>query len=180
LEAQPTSKPGEEPDMNLFTGETTDTFFGGDVPPAAHDLMRRAANEGPEERATLLWTAQAIAPTALAIYHALYKHHARRLELDLAERAALRGLHEAALQAGLPGDWRAAQPDAAVDFQANGPARFWLFTLKALAFVNLRRGNPEEARALLATIERVEPEARVGDDVIAALLAAAPRGGSAP
>jgi hypothetical protein len=121
-----------------------------------------------------LWTAQAIAPATLATYYALYKHHTGRLEFDLAERAALRGLAEAALQAGLPGDWRAVAAGSGADFQANGPARFWLFTLKALAFIALRRGRTEEARELLETIGRAEPAARVGDDVISALLAAAP------
>jgi hypothetical protein len=49
---------------------------------------------------------------------------------------------------------RVAQAPLFID---NGPARFWLFTLKA--------------RALLAQIARLDPAARVGDDVIASLLA---------
>ncbi|EHR69884.1 hypothetical protein BurJ1DRAFT_1011 [Burkholderiales bacterium JOSHI_001] len=166
--------------MNLFTGEASDAFFGGEVPTAVHALVHQAAEAPSDQRATLLWTAQALAPACLATYYALYKHHAGRREFDLAERAAQRGLAEAALQAGLPADWRALPgPGPAVDFQQDGPARFWLFTLKALAFIHLRSGRPNLARELLAQIDRLDPQARIGGDVIAELLRAAgpPAGG---
>jgi hypothetical protein len=165
----------KETSMNLFTGEAADAFFGGAVPPAVRDLLHRAAGAAPEERATLMWTAQALAPRCLATYYALYKHHTGRREFDLAERAAFRGLAEAALQAGLPNDWRQVTA-AGVDFLADGPARFWLFTLKALAFIHLRSGRPQAAREFLAHIDAIGPEARIGHDVTAELL----RSASAP
>lgn len=158
--------------MNILTGVAADDFFGGEVPPATRALLHRAAAAAAEERAALLWTAQAMEPAALPIYYALYKHHAGRRELDLAERAARRGLAEAARLAGLPADWRAANAAAGAGFRAAGAARFWLFTLKALAFICLRDGRPDEAREYLAAIARVDADARVGDEVIAQLLAA--------
>lgn len=160
--------------MNLFTGESADEFFGGDMPTAARHCLHLAAHAPPEEVASLLWTAQAMAPQALGVYHVLYKHHAAQRELPQAERAACRGLREAARQAGLHTDWREVTPatvPAGVDFQASGPARFWLFTLKALAFIRLRSGEPAQARELLAAIARLDPQAGIGDEVIAALLA---------
>jgi len=169
--------------MNLTTGETADNFFGGVVPPAAHALLHQAAAAAPADRAALLWTAHAIAPDCLAVYYTLYKHHAGRREFALAERAAWRGLSEAALQAGLAADWRAVAPDPAqaAGFWQQGPARFWLFTLKALCFIHLRNEKPDIARALLARIELLGPQARIGSDVTAALLAAMPDGnGTAP
>lgn len=108
------------------------------------------------------------------MYYALYKHHAGRREFEQAERAARRGLHEAALQAGLAADWRqvsAGDLPVGVDFSGNGPARFWLFTLKALAFIALRSQRPAEARELLAQISRLDSGARIGNEVIAAMLA---------
>ncbi|MBI5255181.1 MAG: hypothetical protein HY855_01675 [Burkholderiales bacterium] len=165
--------------MNIFTGEQADAFFGGEVPAPVRSLLQQAAQRTGDERSTLLWTAQAIAPACLAPYYALYKHHTGRRELALAERAAWRGLAEAALQAGLPADWRAVQP-ASADFQADGPARFWLFTLKALAFISLRNGQPAAAGELLAAIDRIDAHARIGSDVTAALLASVrPREGRA-
>lgn len=163
--------------MNLFTGESADEFFGSDVPATLKDLLHRAATAPADERAALLWTAQGCAPDCLAIYYALYKHHAGRREFELAERAALRGLGAAAQQAGLPqeADLPAQSPGASavmglVDFQSNGPARFWLFTQKALAFIALRSQRPDESRRRLALIEQVAPGSGVGSDVIAALL----------
>ncbi len=156
--------------MNLMTGESADEFFGGDVPTAVRDLLHRAAVARSDERATLLWSAQALWPGCLAVYFVLYKHHAGRREFDLAERAATRGLREAAATIGLPDDWRLVAtplPPAACD---SGPGRFWLFTIKALAFIHLRRGHLDEARALLGRLEACDPQARIGADVLASLL----------
>jgi hypothetical protein len=171
--------------MNLMTGDAADAFFGGEVSPAVHGLLHQAAEVHGEQRAALLWTAQAMSPQTLVVYYTLYKHHAGRREFALAERAATRGLAEAATQAGLAADWRSVAPGHGVDFQRDGPARFWLFTLKALAFISLRSGQADTARALLAQIDRLDSGARIGSDVIAALLAsttatpaAAPGGGA--
>jgi len=159
--------------MNLMTGESADAFFGGEVPPAVRALLHQAALAPPAARAALLWTAQALAPDTLAIYHALYKHHAGRREFALAARAAERALLEAARLAGLDADWRRVQPGDGGGFEPAGPARFWLFTLKALAFIRLRAGEPAAARQLLAQIERLDGGARVGHDVVAQMLASA-------
>ncbi|MBX9715742.1 MAG: hypothetical protein K2X42_04025, partial [Burkholderiaceae bacterium] len=114
------------------------------------------------------------APQALAVYYALYKHHAGRREFEPAERAAQRGLLEAAKLAGLAPDWRqvtAASLPPGVDFRGSGAPRFWLFTLKALAFIALRSGRPEDARELLAHIVLLDDQAQIGGEVIATLLA---------
>jgi len=168
--------------MNLFTGVEADAFFGGEVPAAVHGLLHQAAQAPRGECGALLWTAQALAPQCLAVYYVLYKHHAGRRELDQAERAARRGLLEAARQAGLAHDWRAVTPaglPAGLDFSRNGPARFWLFTLKALAFIALRSQRPAEAAELLARIALLDSNARIGGEVIATLLASV-QGGQAP
>jgi hypothetical protein len=160
--------------MNLYTGVAADEFFGGAVPDAVRRLLHEAAQAPRGEVGALLWTAQALAPQCLPIYYALYKHHAGRREFDQAERAARRGLQEAAAAAGLAVDWRQVTPaslPAGLDFSANGAARFWLFTLKALAFIALRSGRPAEARELLERIAELGSEARIGDEVIATLLA---------
>jgi len=159
--------------MNLMTGESADEFFGGALPEAARGLLHRAALAPRSDVGALLWTAQALAPQALSVYHALYKHHAGRREFEAAERAAQRGLREAAHQAGLADDWRQVTPEtlpAAVDFSRAGPARFWLFTLKALAFIALRSQRPQDARQLLARIAALDPQAHIGGEVIATLL----------
>jgi len=161
--------------MNLFTGDSADDFFGGEVPPSVRGLLHQAAKAPRSDVGPLLWTAQAIEPRCLATYYALYKHHAGRREFADAERAASRGLAEAALQAGLPIDWRVVQLTQfdALPADAAIPARFWLFTLKALAFIALRSGRPADARALLARLEALDPQASVGNEVTSLLLQAA-------
>ena len=167
--------------MNLFTGQDADEFFGGCEPGFARELLHQAASAPRAEAGALLWAAQALAPQTLGIYYALYKHHAGRREFEQAGRAARRGLAEAALQVGLPADWRLVVPGtlpAGIDFQGSGAARFWLFTLKALAFIALRSERADESRALLARIAALAPDAHIGDDVIATLLASVSAGAS--
>lgn len=164
--------------MNLFTGEAADALFGGELPASVRGQLQEAQLAPREELPARLWTIQACAPQCLATYYLLYKCHAGRREFDLAERAARAGLDEAAQQAGLPADWRQVQPGAS--FDGTGPARFWLFTLKALAFIQLRAGQPAAAREMLRQIERLDPQASVGADVVAQLLAAADRQAADP
>ena len=156
--------------MNLLSGESSNSFFGGEVPPAVSRLLDQIHGAPARETEALLWTAQATAPDCLAVYYLLYKFHAGRREFELAERAACSGLAVAARQAGLAEDWRDV-PAGSVDFSRPGPARFWLFTLKALAFIKLRQGEVALANALIGKIEALHPNGGLGDDVVAALLA---------
>ncbi len=168
--------PTEVSAMNLFTGEASDELFGGDVPPAVRELLQQARSAEREQIPALLWTAQACSPQTLAVYYLLAKCHAGRRELDLAERAALGGLKEAASQAGLPEDWQQVAP--ASEFQGTGPARFWLFMLKAHAFILTRSGRLEEASARLAKLTELDPHASAGGEVVAALVQSAQPGAS--
>ena len=153
----------------------TAELFGGEAPAEIRQLIAEAKAAPRDQIGERLWAIQARAPDCLPIYYLLYKFHAGRRELAEAERAALCGLDQAAACCGLPGAADLAQttpllaPKTA-DFQGNGPARFWLFTLKALAFIRLRGGRPEEARALLDWIGRCDPSHSVGSDVTQALL----------
>ena len=155
--------------MNLLTGVESTELFGGAVTPAVQHLIDVARNAPPEQVAAALWTAAATAPEQLAVYYLLYKMHAGRGELDLAFKAATKGLTQAAHAAGLAPDWRQVAPGDA-DFSVSGAARFWLFTLKALAFISLRRGEREAAGALVAQLRRLDPHDHVGASVVQALL----------
>ena len=156
--------------VNILTGESSSDLFGGDVPPQVRRLVDQARDaESPERALALLWTAQVCAPNCPSLYYLLYKFHARHADFDQAELAALRGLEVAAEQAGLPDDWRSVTADAA-DFQAPGPARFWLFTLKALAFIRLRLHDHASARVYLDKVLELDPEGGAGASVIDALI----------
>lgn len=82
-------------------------------------------------------------------------------------------LHQAALQACIDDLGEPLVEGMPVDYLGTGPARFWLFTQKALAFIALRAGRNAEARERLNVIARLAPDARLGDDVTARLAASA-------
>ncbi|SEQ76693.1 hypothetical protein SAMN04488038_110134 [Solimonas aquatica] len=158
--------------MNLLTGEVSRMLFGeGRLPAVVRRLLEEAQAAPPAQREALLWTARASAPDSLAVYYLLYKHYATQGEVLEAERAARKGLAEAARQAGLAADWKRVLITQA-DFAQPGPARFWLFTLKALAFLRLRAGGVHEARELLAKLKELDPQDSVGGDVVKALAEA--------
>jgi hypothetical protein len=161
--------------MNLLTSESSDEYFGGPVPDPVRVVLDQAKKAPVDERRRLLWSAHALDPTCLPVCYLLYKFHAGRRDLVLAEQAARLGLMEAARQAGIDPDWRAVTALPPVGDETAPALRFWLFTLKALAFITLRAGRADEARDLLATIRRLAPEADVGQGVIEALVAKAGR-----
>jgi tetratricopeptide (TPR) repeat protein len=106
------------------------------------------------------------APAELPTYFCLYKIHTYQGHLDEAQLAAERGLREAATQAGWSADWRQWQPEPVVP---DGPGRFALYTLKALAFIHLRQDNRPLANQMLAALRRLDPSGAVGWPVVEAL-----------
>ncbi|WP_374317134.1 hypothetical protein [Aquabacterium sp.] len=156
--------------VNILTGESSTDLFGGDVPPQVKRLVEEARQaDNPERALALLWTAQVCAPECPSLYYLLYKFHARHADFEQAELAALKGLEVAAEQAHLPDDWQSVTIDMA-DFQSPGPARFWLFTLKALSFIRMRKQDPDAARLYLNKVMELDPQGGTGAGVIDALL----------
>jgi hypothetical protein len=132
-----------------FPIETSINF--GDVAPEVDALLQRGVAAYRHDRPMaerLFRQALAAAPHELPVYFCLYKIHTYQGSLDEALRIAEGGLEEAARQAGLAADWRDWQPH---NGSTDGPARFALYTLKALAFIHLRRDERREANAILAT-----------------------------
>jgi multidrug efflux pump subunit AcrA (membrane-fusion protein) len=155
----------------------------GSVPPPADALLARARAAWRDVPAAtaLLAEALATAPHCLPLHYARYKFHSSHGQYALAEAAARAALAEAARQAGLPPDWQAlghgGDPtidpgfDPGIDWaDVHGAAHFYLFTLKALAYLRLRRGDLAEADALLDALARLDPHDRVGAAVTRSLL----------
>lgn len=143
----------------------------GDVPELIDQKLQAAvaARETPETCEALLWEAHQLGPKVLPVYYALYKFYFNRRRLADAERAALIGLDAAARQLGISSDWRSIAAGSVADWAEHGPARFFLFTLKALAFINLRRDNADLANELLDKLREIDPTDHVGYGVIALL-----------
>jgi hypothetical protein len=144
----------------------------GDLPEAIDDLLQQgvAAYRHDRPQADRLFRqALAAAPTQLPTYFCLYKIHTYQGNLGEAQSAAERGLKEAASQAGWDPDWRQWRPEAVL---AEGPGRFALYTLKALAFIHLRQDNIPRARQMIEALRRLDPTGAVGWPVVAALAEA--------
>lgn len=150
-----------------------DTINFGELPEEVDALLQRgvaAYRHDYAEADRLFREALALAPHELPTYFCLYKIHTYRGQLDQAEEAALAGLVEATRQAGWPADWRLWR---AGHTACDGPGRFALYTLKALAFIQLKQGDLAPAREMLDVLAEMDPAGAVGWTVIAALAAAA-------
>lgn len=146
--------------------------FSGSVAPEIKSLLQQAAaayRDAPSAE-TLLRQARALDETCLPVYFSLYKFLFYRRRLSDAEGVAREALAAAARLGAFAADWRTLRPDSTDWSGVNTPQHFFLFTLKALAFITLRRGGSAESRALLAKLAELDPNDRVGACVIASLL----------
>lgn len=151
-----------------FISESDPINFG-ELPPEIDALLQRGVVAYRRDRThadSLFRQALALAPTQLPIYFCLYKIHTYQGNLDDAQAVAESGLKEAARQAGWATDWREWRPEAVLP---DGPGRFALYTLKALAFIHLRQGNRSHSLSILAALAKLDPAGAVGWPVVAAL-----------
>lgn len=143
----------------------------GDLSPAINALLQQGVVAYRRDFAkadALFREALAADPEELPTYYCLYKIHTYQGHLDEARAAAQTGLLQAARQAGWPDDWRAWSPQPEIP---DGPGRFALYTLKALAFIHLRRDESIEAEEMLDALRKLDPDGAVGWPVIAELAA---------
>ena len=144
----------------------TEVFDFGAPSPQTDELLRQgvvAYRSDRDEADRLFRQALIEAPRELAAYFCLYKIHCYMGHLDLAAEFALDGMREAARQAGWSEDPRQWPPQTAA---SDGPRRFALFTLKALSFIELKRGNHQIALRHLDTLTVADPSNSVGWSVI--------------
>lgn len=145
-------------------------LFARRIDPTSNACLQEAAASPQADRAeALLNKAARYAPEALAVDVARYKFYFYRGELDDAERIVRVTLAKAAAQGGFDADWRAHKEALAGREEPESPARYFLYGLKALAFIRLRRDAREEALALLQALALLDPTDLVGASVIADL-----------
>jgi hypothetical protein len=124
----------------------------------------------------LLWQAHRQAPDALPVYFSLYKFYFYKGDLKNAELAARMGLSAAARVGQFAADWDVLKPDSVDWSDYASPAHFYLFTLKALAFIRLRCGDAGESLSILAKLAELDPRDSVGAAVIRAIAEGATDG----
>ncbi|HUB63357.1 MAG TPA: hypothetical protein VL996_02765 [Methylocella sp.] len=146
-----------------------DTINFGDLPDAINALLQQGVAAYRHDHALadrLFRQAMAAAPEELPVYFCLYKIHTYQGNLDMALTAAEDGLGVAARQAGWSSDWRAWPAHPIIP---DGAGRFALYTLKALAFIRLRRSERSQALEILDALRKLDPAGAVGWPVVAEL-----------
>lgn len=170
----------QHPVLPPLAGEFDDWLdsacLGGVLPPSvAADLQKAAASYHQDEVAeSFLSQAYARAPDHPAVHIALYRFYFYKNRLVEALKVAERCLAKTAVDLGLPCDWREVQPDHSAfagHEKSYAPApRFYLFTLKGCAYLNMRLGYLEHGEALLAKLIALDPTDKLNGSVLRGVL----------
>jgi hypothetical protein len=145
--------------------------FGSNIPAETNQCLQTAAATPQSDSAeAVLARAAALGPEVLAVDVARYKFYFYRGQLAEAERVVRGTLAKAAAQGGFAEDWRLHQAPLAGREEAEGPQRYYLYALKALAFISLRQEKREQAAAILQALCATDPEDLIGASVIEDLM----------
>lgn len=143
----------------------------GELPRHVDVLMQKAValfGEDPDRARAMLRHVIEIAPETLPAYRSLVKLLNREQRFDDAIRVIEEGLVEASRQIGIGPQWMLWTRKTVSGVE---PARPYLLQfLKALAFVEVRRGDLHAAGVVVEQLARLDPEDGVGHSVISALL----------
>jgi hypothetical protein len=151
----------------------TAAVLGSGLPEEAERYLRLAACAYEEDSIaeSYLIKAQAAAPNHAAVLIALYRYYFYKNRLTEALHVAGICLKKAACDNGLPEDWREVRPSQAnfCDYAAVLP-RFYLFTLKAHAYLWMRLGNLTCGRAMVMKLLELDPTDKIGAKVLLGIL----------
>jgi tetratricopeptide (TPR) repeat protein len=154
----------------LFTNE--EIYFGDNIPPEVKHVLLEATRVYPdlEKTESFLEQAYQMAPTQLEVYYARYKFYFYNKHLVQAEQVAREGLQQAARQAGFNPDWNELDETMANWVTPNDTERFYLYTLKALAFISMRQEQFREAENILNKLQQLDKTDQVGSSVVMDIL----------
>ena len=163
----------------LDTAALAGALLGRDLPPPAETALRLAglAYQSDAEAERYLFQAKALAPDHSAVLIGFYRFYFYKNRLADALVIARLCLLKAARDNALNPDWRRIEAEDA-DFGNYGAMlpRFYLFTLKAYAYLKLRLGDLEEGRDAARKTLALDPTDKVGASVLLDVLARAAAG----
>jgi tetratricopeptide (TPR) repeat protein len=149
------------------------TVLGAGLPAAAERHLRQAglAYHCDEIAEQHLWKARALAPDHAAVLIGLYRFYFYKGRLANALQVARVCLDKAARDNDLASDWRRVRPGDANfgAFEAMIP-RFYLFTLKAYAYLQMRLGEYTEGQAAVMKLLELDPTDKIGARVLLDVL----------
>lgn len=97
---------------------------------------------------------------------ALYKMYAYSNHFDQALALINEVICDCAKECGLSESWRDQSYDNYSWQDAKGPTRFFLYSMKAMGFVLLRKGQLQESLEVLKQLQRLDPADQVGGSVV--------------
>lgn len=147
--------------------------FGGHLPEPAEQHLRLAGLNYQHDAIaeSHLFQAQALAPGHAAVLIALYRFYFYKGRLADALKVAQRCLIKAARDNGLNEDWRCVQRSDAEfgSYDAVLP-RFYLFTLKACGYLQMRLSRLEQSHAALAKMLELDPSDKLNATLLLKVL----------
>lgn len=150
-----------------------DALLGGGLPPEAeYHLWEAGLSYHLDDVAERhLHEAQALAPGHAAVLIGLYRFYFYKGRLAEALEVANLCLEKAARENGLPLDWREVGPgDASFSRYEEILPRFFMFTLKGYAYLQMRLGNLDEGRVAVAKLLELDPSDKIGAKVLLGVL----------
>jgi tetratricopeptide (TPR) repeat protein len=162
-------EPHSVTDAALFA----DALLGGGLPPEAEFHLWEAGlsydlDDVAEQH---LQQAQALAPGHAAVLIGLYRFYFYKGRLADALAIAEQCLEKAARENQLAADWQdVGADDAEFGRYENMLPRFYLFTLKGYAYLQMRLGKLEEGRAAVMKLLELDPSDKVGARVLLGVL----------
>jgi len=160
--------------LNNLVPMSKSVHFGFDLSDdvEAHLQAAAASVSNDQDSLAALNRAYKSAPDQLEVLVALYKFHFYRGDTNKAQEIVQQTLVKAAFKGGFEYDWTKLSDNSADWSDHRGPARTYLYSLKAMAFINLRRYCTDEAREILDKLQQLDPDDQVGAQVIRELLSA--------
>ncbi|KYG20671.1 hypothetical protein SE92_10730 [Bradyrhizobium sp. AT1] len=115
--------------------------------------------------------AEALAPGHAAVLIGLYRFYFYKGRLAEALEIATRCLAKAAHDSGLPPDWRdVSAGDAAFGRYESVLPRFFLFSLKGYAYLQMRLGRTDEGQRAVLKLLELDPSDKIGAKVLLGVL----------
>jgi tetratricopeptide (TPR) repeat protein len=148
-------------------------LLGGALPSEAEEHLWQAGlsyhlDEIAEKH---LREAEALAPGHAAVLIGLYRFYFYKGRLAEALDVARRCLIKAAEENNLPADWRNVTAcDAEFGRYENILPRFFLFSLKGYAYLQMRLGQMEEGRQAVLKLLELDPSDKIGAKVLLGVL----------
>jgi tetratricopeptide (TPR) repeat protein len=144
-------------------------LLGEDLPPAAEKRLKLASEAcaNPDAAEKYLKEAEQLASNHAAVLIGFYRFYFNKGRLREALDVANRCLHKAARENKMSTDWRrVARNDAIFNRYEEILPRFFLFTLKGFAYLQMRLGDLDESRAAVLKLLELDPSDKIGAKVL--------------